>query len=227
MTIPNTIITGTENKYLYNGIEFNSTFGVDAYEAHFRALDPQLGMWWQVDPKVDKYPSLSPYASMGDDPIRNADPLGDEDKDLQKKASSKPKTTSATNKGPTSQFRAYKPNIFGKIRSHIENHLSHPRLSDKMNPWNALTLLLAKALYNTADNTKILISGVGSAHPTNMEGFVLNNNEQLNAKFSAFMFWGTLTLGAAGAEASTVPNWRECFPLVPHLTESQNRPSYP
>jgi RHS repeat-associated protein len=69
-----------ENKYRYNGIEYDSTFGLDEYEAHYRDLDPQTGRWWQIDPAADKErESLSPYASMSDDPVFKTDPLGNED----------------------------------------------------------------------------------------------------------------------------------------------------
>jgi len=69
-----------ENRYKYNGIEYDSTFGLDEYEAFFRDLDPQTGRWWQIDPEADKErESLSPYASMSDDPVFKTDPLGNED----------------------------------------------------------------------------------------------------------------------------------------------------
>jgi RHS repeat-associated protein len=69
-----------ENKYRYNGIEYDSSFAVDEYEAHYRDLDPQLARWWQIDPEADKErEALSPYASMSDDPIFKTDPLGNED----------------------------------------------------------------------------------------------------------------------------------------------------
>ena len=68
-----------ENRYKYNGIGLDEDLGLNAYEAHFRTLDPAIGRWWQIDPKVDAgYESISPYASMYDDPIRFSDPLGDE-----------------------------------------------------------------------------------------------------------------------------------------------------
>jgi RHS repeat-associated protein len=71
-----------ENRFKYNGIELDTTFGLNEYEAHFRDLDPAIGRWWQIDPKVDAgYESVSPYASMYNDPIRFSDPLGDEGDD--------------------------------------------------------------------------------------------------------------------------------------------------
>ena len=67
-----------ENFKRYNGIEYDSTFGLDEYEAYYRDLDPQTGRWWQIDPKIeDANENVSPYASMADDPIRHSDPLGD------------------------------------------------------------------------------------------------------------------------------------------------------
>ncbi len=64
-----------ENKYKYNGIEFNSDLDLNTYDAFYRNLDPQIGRWWQVDPKPND--SESPYATMGNNPILYSDYLGD------------------------------------------------------------------------------------------------------------------------------------------------------
>jgi len=86
---------GKYNRYKYNGIEFDSTFGLDNYEAEYRNLDPQTGRWWQIDPKCEMsinpaveamtedqeyeegLESISPYASMNNDPVKYKDPKGD------------------------------------------------------------------------------------------------------------------------------------------------------
>jgi RHS repeat-associated protein len=45
------------------------------YTTYFRQLDVRIGRWWSYDPKPNA--SLSPYASMGCNPILYNDPFGD------------------------------------------------------------------------------------------------------------------------------------------------------
>lgn len=69
---------GLENKYKYNGIELDTSLGLDEYEAALRDLDPQTGRWWQVDSETEDQEMWSPYTSNYDNPILYKDPLGNE-----------------------------------------------------------------------------------------------------------------------------------------------------
>ena len=66
------------NKKKYNGIEETRELGLNQYDAQLRILDPQIAIWWQVDPETENMEMWSPYVSNYDNPILYQDPLGNE-----------------------------------------------------------------------------------------------------------------------------------------------------
>jgi len=78
LTVSTSAMGVTKQPYKYQGVELEKSFGLETYETAFRGLDPQLGRWNGIDIKSEKYYHLSPYASMGNNPVSFVDPLGDD-----------------------------------------------------------------------------------------------------------------------------------------------------
>ena len=75
----NTAINGTHHKYMFGGKEFDESFQtLNTYDFGARNYDPALGRWMNVDPLAEKYPSISPYAYVANNPIMFIDPDGRE-----------------------------------------------------------------------------------------------------------------------------------------------------
>jgi len=72
-----------ENKFKYNGKElqhqeFSDGSGLELYDYGARMMDPQIGRWWVVDSKAEKYNHLTPYCYVANNPIKYVDLDGDE-----------------------------------------------------------------------------------------------------------------------------------------------------
>ena len=63
-------------RYKFTGKERDAESGYDYFGARF--LAQQLGIWLSVDPLVDKYLGISPYAYCAWNPIKMVDPNGEE-----------------------------------------------------------------------------------------------------------------------------------------------------
>ena len=68
---------GVGNRKGFNGIEHTTELDLNQYDAFYRTLDPQIGRFLQIDPKIESAEAWSPYSAMLDNPVKNADPLGD------------------------------------------------------------------------------------------------------------------------------------------------------
>ena len=63
-----------QSPYKFNGKELDKETGLYYYGARF--YDPRTSLWLSVDPKVEKYPNLTPYNYCADNPVFFTDPDG-------------------------------------------------------------------------------------------------------------------------------------------------------
>jgi len=69
------------NKMKYNGKEeqrqeFSDGSGLEWLDFGARMYDNQIGRWMTVDPFANKYPNMSPYIAMDNNPLSIIDPTG-------------------------------------------------------------------------------------------------------------------------------------------------------
>jgi len=76
-------ITGVQNKYQYNGKEFNDELGLNELDYGGRFYDASRAQWTTLDPLADTLTNISksPYAYVSNNPIRYVDPDGRIEKD--------------------------------------------------------------------------------------------------------------------------------------------------
>ncbi|WP_260209428.1 RHS repeat domain-containing protein [Apibacter adventoris] len=60
--------------YLFNGKELDEETGLYYYGARY--YNPRESVWLSVDPRTEKYPGISPYIYMGQNPVKYIDPEG-------------------------------------------------------------------------------------------------------------------------------------------------------
>lgn len=67
-----------EQPYKYNGKEIDTHFQLNTYDYSARYMDPPTGRFTTMDPMMEKYYSVSPYAYCANNPINFIDPTGRE-----------------------------------------------------------------------------------------------------------------------------------------------------
>ena len=74
----NTTLNPDLQPYKYNGKEFETMHGRNAYDYGARLYDPLLPTWDRMDPLCEKYYHISPYAYCANDPVNRIDLNGDD-----------------------------------------------------------------------------------------------------------------------------------------------------
>ena len=69
--LPSTVY---KTPYKFNGKELDAETGLYYYGARY--YDPKISLWLGVDPLAEKYPNISPYAYVANNPINAIDPDG-------------------------------------------------------------------------------------------------------------------------------------------------------
>ena len=67
---------GRENNYLFNGMELQKEFGLGLYLTKYRAYDPAIGRFWQIDALADEALSWTPFRFAFNNPLIYTDPDG-------------------------------------------------------------------------------------------------------------------------------------------------------
>ncbi|MCU0390527.1 MAG: RHS repeat-associated core domain-containing protein, partial [Thermoflexibacter sp.] len=63
-------------RYGFNGKEKDGDIGEETTDFGARLMNSKIGRWFAVDPLAGKYPSLSPYNFVANNPLRYVDPDG-------------------------------------------------------------------------------------------------------------------------------------------------------
>ena len=71
-------ISGTQNKYQYNGKEFNDELGLNELDYGARFYMSDIGRWGVIDPLAEKYMPITAYAYVANSPMKFIDPNGKE-----------------------------------------------------------------------------------------------------------------------------------------------------
>ncbi|MBU3659641.1 MAG: hypothetical protein FGM14_07235 [Flavobacteriales bacterium] len=160
-------IQGDFYRYGYQGSEKDdeSKGGGNSYTTFYRQLDPRVGKWFSIDPLFAKFPNLTPYHSMNNNPIWFNDQKGDKPNDwIKNKSTGKFEWDSKVNKKSDTpkgfEYIGKKDvdivnNLFDNKSTHTESTYDIGLMgSDNEEVGNVQTV----AFYNGRIDTKLVVS---------------------------------------------------------------------
>ena len=74
--MPDRSVSSDKARYGFNGMEKETQWSEGNYDFGARIYDSRIGRWYAVDPLFSKYPDMSSYNGMGNNPIILIDPDG-------------------------------------------------------------------------------------------------------------------------------------------------------
>ncbi|RMG43055.1 MAG: hypothetical protein D6732_00495 [Methanobacteriota archaeon] len=78
MAMPGRVMSNLSNDfYKYNAKQLDDDYGLNWHDYGWRPYDAEIGRWVRVDPLAEKYPSLSAYVFVANNPLNLIDPNGE------------------------------------------------------------------------------------------------------------------------------------------------------
>lgn len=108
----------------------------NSYDFVNRMLDPRVGRWLSVDPKMGEYPNRTPFNAMGNNPVSRIDPTGLEDKEPTK---SEP--------APKDPYGRNEDTFIGKLRRVLGISGNEEKLNDEGNKGDEMDAERAQNAY--------------------------------------------------------------------------------
>ena len=109
----------------YNGMEKDPEMKGDgnSYTTEFRQYDPRLGRWLSLDPLMEKFPEMSPFATFNNNPIFYTDDDGDSPISALAKFLLKKAGKEALKKFATKQ-------VIGRMKNYMSKEMKQQFLKD-------------------------------------------------------------------------------------------------